>query len=266
MDVNYELNSEWRKVAATIYKKPTDSKVFGSTEVDVTDLEKYVSEKRKSGLKITLTHIFTLAVARGIKHEAPELNTFVRRGKIVGRDTIEAGISVLKANSEMSSVIVPETDKMNLQELADFLRKEIAKSRNGSENDTMQSKNVLASLPWPFRSWVYRLYRTITISWGISMPGIGLSANSFGSFLITNIGSIGLDSGFPALLPSSNLSFVLVMGGIKKKPVVINDEVVIRRMMQMTVVLDHRTADASHAGKMYRYMKHIFKHPELLEE
>ncbi len=64
MNQNDSVNTSWRKVAASIYKKPTDSKIFGSVELDVTDLEQYITQKRKEGLKITLTHIFTLAVAR----------------------------------------------------------------------------------------------------------------------------------------------------------------------------------------------------------
>ena len=265
MKREFDLNSDWRKVASTIYKKPTDSKVFGAAEIDVTHLEKYISEKRKSGMKITLTHIFVLIISRGLKHEVPELNTYVRRGKIIERDQVDAAVSVLKANNEMSSIIIPNADRLNLQTLSDFMQDDILESRKGSESDTMQSKNMLARFPWPIRNWIFQLYRTITISWGISVPGMGLNANSFGSFLITNIGSIGLDSGFPSLLPSSNLSFVIVLGGVKKKPVVVDDEIVIRRMMNLTVVLDHRMADASHGGKMYRYIKHMIKHPEELE-
>jgi len=265
MEREYNLNSEWRKVASTIYKKPTDSKVFGASEIDVTYLEEYISAKRKSGLKITLTHIFVLIISKGLKHEVPELNTYVRRGKIIQRDQVDAAVSVLKANSEMSSIIIPNADRLNLQSLSDFMQDDILKSRKGTENNTMQSKNMLARFPWPFRNWIFQLYRTITISWGISVPGLGLNANSFGSFLITNIGSIGLDSGFPALLPSSNLSFVMVLGGVKKKPVVVDDKIVIRKMMPLTVVMDHRMADASHGGQMYRYIKHMIKHPEELE-
>ncbi|MFA9392535.1 MAG: 2-oxo acid dehydrogenase subunit E2 [Prolixibacteraceae bacterium] len=265
MKKKYELNSSWRIVAATIYKKPTDSKVFGAAELDVTDLEQFISVKRKEGLKITLTHVMALIVSRGLKHEVPVLNTYVKRGKIIQRDRVDAGISVLKANDEMTSIFIRDADQMTLHSLADFMRDEIQKSRKGDENDTMQSKNFLSSIPWPFRNWFFRLYRTVTISWGLSLPFLGLNNDSFGSFLITNIGSIGLDTGYPALLPSSNVSFVLVMGGVQKKPVVINDEIVIRRMMSLSVVLDHRMVDASHAGKMYRYIKYMIKHPEELE-
>jgi len=46
------LNNEWRRVAASVYRKPVDSKIFGSVEIDVTDLEAFISVKRKEGIKI----------------------------------------------------------------------------------------------------------------------------------------------------------------------------------------------------------------------
>lgn len=266
MTSKFDFNTDWRKVAATIYRKPKDSKILGAADIDVTDLEEYIAKKRKEGVKITLTHVFVIILARALRDETPDLNTYVRRGNIVSRDSIDAGVSVLKANGEMSSVIVPGADKLSMSQLADFLKNEIVKSRKGNENNTMQSKNMLASLPWPFRSWLYFLYKSITINWGISIPGVGLSANSFGSFLITNIGSIGLDTGYPALLPSSNVSFVMVLGGVKKKPVVVDDKIVIRKILALSAVVDHRIADASQAGKIYRYIKYMVKHPHLLEE
>ena len=73
------LNTTWRKIASTIYKKPVDSKIFGSVEIDITDLEIYIQAKRKAGVKITLTHFFLLATARAIKEEIPEFNTYVKR-------------------------------------------------------------------------------------------------------------------------------------------------------------------------------------------
>ena len=257
------LNSDWRKVASTIYKKPTDSKILGSAEVDVTELEKFIAQKRKRGVKITLTHVMALIVSKTLKDEVPGLNTYIKRGKVIQRDRIVAGISVLKANEEMTSVFVPDCESKSLQELADFMRDEIQRSKMGDENDTMQSKSMLSRLGWPFRDWLFRVYRTITISWGLSI--LGLDANSFGSFLITNIGTLGLDGGYPALLPSSNISFVLVLGGIQKKPVVINDEIVIRRILQLNIVMDHRISDASHGGKLLRSIKYYVKNPEKLE-
>jgi pyruvate dehydrogenase E2 component (dihydrolipoamide acetyltransferase) len=264
MNTSEKFNTPWRKVASTIYKKPIDSKILGQLELDVTNIEKFVTESRKGGLKITLTHIFVLVLARALKTEVPEFNTYVRRGKIIARPSIDALVSVLLADGGMGTVEIKNADTLNLEGIEAILKNEIDKSRKGDENSTMQTKNFLSSIPWPFRNWFFKFYTLLTINWGISIPFLGLSANSFGSFVITNIGSIGLDIGYPALLPSSNISFVLVMGGIQKKPVVINDEIVIRRMMSITIVMDHRISDASHGGRLLRFIKQVLQHPEEL--
>ncbi len=259
------LNNDWRKVSAAIYKKPQDGKIFGSVEIDVTELEAFITQKRKEGLKITLTHIFTLAVARGIKDEVPELNCFVRRGSIIHRNQVDAMVSVLLKDDEMGSVRVENVDQMNLTQLSESLSDGIKQSRSGDEDKTMQMKGKMARIPWPFRRLVFNIIKALTIKWGVSIPAMGLTANNFGSYVITNIGVVGLDAGFPSLFPISNVSFVFVMGNVSKKAVVINDEVVIRRMITISSTMDHRIVDAVHGGKLFKFVKQIVRDPSVLE-
>jgi pyruvate dehydrogenase E2 component (dihydrolipoamide acetyltransferase) len=124
---------------------------------------------------------------------------------------------------------------------------------------------MLSSIPWPFRTWLFNLYKLVTIDWGFSFPGLNLSSDSFGSYVISNIGTLGLDSGYGALLPSSNVSIVLIIGKVYKKPVVINDEIVIRKILNLSATLDHRVVDGSHGGKLFRYIRKLAKNPELLD-
>jgi pyruvate dehydrogenase E2 component (dihydrolipoamide acetyltransferase) len=258
------FNTDWRKVSAAIYRKPVDSKIFGSVEIDVTDLEKFVTQKRNEGLKITLTHILTLIVARALDEEVPEINCFIRRGRVIHRKTVDAMVSVLVEDREMSSVRIESAEKLNLQKLAERLSDGITLLRSGREDKTMRMKGVISNIPWPFRGWFFSLIKLLTVSMGVSIPRIGLSANNFGSFVMTNIGSIGLDTGYPALFPVSNVALVFVMGGITTKPVVLNDEIVIRRMMTLSCALDHRVVDAIHGGRLFRYIKRKIKEPGLL--
>ena len=130
----------------------------------------------------------------------------------------------------------------------------------------MKSKGFIAAIPWPFRGWIFRLIRLITITWGISIPALGLTANSFGSFVVSNIGSIGLDTGYPALFPTSNVAFVIIMGGVTTKPLVVDGNIVARRVISISVALDHRVVDAWHGGKLFRYLKRIINNPSVLEE
>lgn len=126
---------------------PTDSKILGQSEVDVTDLENYITEKRKKGIKVTLTQVLTLAAARALRTEVPELNVYLRRGKIVKRPSVDAMVSVLLEGSELGSVKVPHADEITIDEMALFLASEIKKARGGNENKTMEMKGKLAAIP-----------------------------------------------------------------------------------------------------------------------
>lgn len=266
MKTAQELNSGWRKIASSIYRRPTDSRILGSVEIDITDLENYISEKRKNGVKATLTHIFILAAARALKEVVPELNTYIKRGNVVLRDHIDVMVSVLLRDAQMSSVMIRDADKLTLEELIHVMKEEVKNSRQGSENKTMQMKDKVGNIPWPFRTWIFRIIRIITSNWGIPIPSLGLSVNSFGSFMVSNIGNVGLDMGFPALFPTSNVSFVLILGGVNRKPAVVGDQILPRTILSLGAALDHRVVDASHGGLLFKYLKNIVNNPHLLDE
>jgi pyruvate/2-oxoglutarate dehydrogenase complex dihydrolipoamide acyltransferase (E2) component len=266
MKTTNELNTAWRKVASSIYRRPDDSKIFGSVEMDITDLENYIREKRRSGVKATLTHIFILAAARAIRHEVPQFNTYIKRGNVVLREHIHVMVSVLQRNNQMGSVLIKNADTLSLEQLISIMSAEVKESRMGDENKTMKLKDKLAVIPWPLRGWIYKIIKTITFNWGLSFPSLGLSADSFGSFIVSNIGNVGLDMGFPALFPSSNVSFVLIIGGVNRKPAVVGNEILPRSILSLGAALDHRVVDASHGGLLFRYLKNIVKNPHLLDE
>jgi hypothetical protein len=166
----------------------------------------------------------------------------------------------------MGSVLIRDADKLTLEELIQQMGEEVKKARKGSENKTMKMKDKLAGIPWPFRGWIFSVLKTITFDWGLPIPFLGLSANSFGSFVVSNIGNVGLDMGYPALFPSSNVSFVLILGGVNRKPAVVGDQVLPRTIISLGAALDHRVADASHGGLLFRYLKNTVKNPHLLDE
>ena len=257
------LNSAWRKTAATIYKKPTDAKIIGSVEFDITDLMAFIKERRASGLKITPTHVFALATARAISQEIPEMNTFIRRGQVVSHPTIDAMISVLLPGGQMGSVRLKEADQYALEEAVPKLQEQIKLARK-SADESKKLKEGLGAIPWPFRNWLYQLFYTLNIRWGINLPG--LHTHQFGSFVVSNIGSLGLEIGYPALFPVANVPFVLILGGIKEMPWVVDGEIVPRTIMKVSIAMDHRLLDASHGGKLFSYLKKVVRNPRLLEK
>lgn len=260
-----DLNTPWRLSASTLYRKPSDSKIFGSVEIDVTDLEKYISELRKKGTKMTLTHFLTLVTGKAIAAEIPEFNSYVKRGKFYPFKELVASISIKMPNGDMSSAKIKSPEQMNYGEIVEELTKSITETIKGEESKANKAKDMLSKIPWPFRRWVFSFMKFLMVGIGWSFPRLGLDAQSFGTYFVSNIGTLGLDGGYPALLPTGNISLVLIMGRVKDMPWVVDGVVVPRRILKLGAAMDHRIVDASHGGKLFNYIRRAVRNPEMFE-
>ncbi len=83
-----------------------------------------------------------------------------------------------------------------------------------------------------------------------------------GTFTITNVGPLG----GTALIPTINYPEVAIlgMGRAQEKPVVRNGEIVIRKMLPLTLSFDHRIADGADAARFVTEMVRQLSDPNLL--
>jgi pyruvate dehydrogenase E2 component (dihydrolipoamide acetyltransferase) len=261
------FNTPWRVTAAAIYTAPSDSRVYGSLDIDVTEAKRFLDAKRKTGVKITMVHLTTAVLARAVAFDVPELNCFIRRGSVVGRKRLNVMLPVmLDSQSGVSSVIVNDAHARPVSDLANDIRQQAQMSRSGEESKASQNKYVLNKIPWPFRRAVFKLVKWLTVDLGVEMRSLGLSSDSFGSFIVSDIGSFGLTSGMAALFPAAKIPAVIIMGKMEEKPVVRDGEIVIRTILPLTGTFDHRIVDGMQIGKLGRAIHRNFKKPEWLDE
>ena len=69
-----EFNTPWRVASAAIYTTPTDSRVYGTLDIDVTEATRFITQKRDSGVKITMVHLAMAVLARAVAFDVPEMN------------------------------------------------------------------------------------------------------------------------------------------------------------------------------------------------
>jgi pyruvate dehydrogenase E2 component (dihydrolipoamide acetyltransferase) len=83
-----------------------------------------------------------------------------------------------------------------------------------------------------------------------------------GTFTITNVGPLG----GTALIPTINYPEVAIlgMGRVQEKPVVRDGEIVIRRMLPLTLAFDHRIADGADAARFVSELVRQLSDPNLL--
>lgn len=79
------------------------------------------------------------------------------------------------------------------------------------------------------------------------------------TFTISNLGMYGVDS-FTSIINQPNTA-ILSVAATKKKPVVINDEIVIRPMMNIALNADHRIIDGLEGAKFMQTLKNNLENP-----
>ncbi len=261
------FNTPWRVTSAAIYTTPTDSRVYGSLDIDVTEAKKFLDRQREEGVKLTMVHLTTAVLARAVAFDVPEMNCFIRRGAVVGREHLDVMLPVqVGGDAGVTPAILRNAHARKVSDIAEEVRKKAEKSRGGKEIKTAKNKYMLNRIPWPFRRPAFRLLKWITIDMGVEIKALGLSAHSFGSFIISDIGGFGLNTGMTSLMPAAKIPCVIVLGKIEEKAVVRNGEIVIRTILPLTGTFDHRIVDGMQIGKLARGIKRNFRKPEWLDE
>ncbi|HEV7684473.1 MAG TPA: pyruvate dehydrogenase complex dihydrolipoamide acetyltransferase [Pyrinomonadaceae bacterium] len=82
------------------------------------------------------------------------------------------------------------------------------------------------------------------------------------SFSVSNLGMFGIDE-FTAIINPPEAA-ILAVGAMSAKPVVRNNELVIRQMMRVTMSCDHRVVDGATGAKFLQTFKKILENPLFL--
>jgi pyruvate dehydrogenase E2 component (dihydrolipoamide acetyltransferase) len=84
---------------------------------------------------------------------------------------------------------------------------------------------------------------TLTARDGKTTPGDMLN----GTFTITNVGVFGVDTGTPIINPGE--SAILALGAIRDMPWVVDGEIRVRKVCQLSLSFDHRVIDGQQGSQ-----------------
>jgi pyruvate/2-oxoglutarate dehydrogenase complex dihydrolipoamide acyltransferase (E2) component len=258
-----KYNTSWRKMAAAIFNPPRDGKVFGMVDLNMREPLRAIEEWNKDGHHVTATHYFMSTMAHIIGAWVPELNCYARWGKVYQREKVTISAAVLVGGKDLTTVRIHDADKKTVLELSKEMNDKVKARREGKDDKAMATRKGLSGVPWPLRRWIFQGIRYTVYELGIPISG-GLNKEMFGSLLVSNIGPLGLSYGIPALMPASNLAFVMSLGHVEEKAIVEDGKVIPCKMLPICGTFDHRVVDGAHIGKMSRGMKYYFNNPEAL--
>ena len=227
--------------------KRTDSEVYLSAKMDVTDTLRYIAEKNEGEeeYKATLFHCFIMAIARTI-HMRPMLNRYISGRRFYARHAITMGFTVKRRFEDHSEEALMVTEAKEDWTLTDVTRKVVGKvhtirtEKSFGLDDTL---NTLKKLPRPlmmFAMWVFR----VLDFYGKMPKALTEEDPNYSTVFLTNLGSIKCPAVYHHLNNYGTNSIMVAIGTIHKEEVFQPDgSRQVRDIVDVGVTLDERIAD-----------------------
>ena len=96
----------------------------------------------------------------------------------------------------------------------------------------------------------------------ISRAGrLGMAELEGGTFTISNLGQVEVETFTPIINPPQ--AAILGVGRIMKKPAVVDDAIVVRQQVSLSLTFDHRVVDGMPAGAFLRDVKRAIESASL---
>lgn len=107
------------------------------------------------------------------------------------------------------------------------------KVRERSDPALEKTRGTFGRIPYFLLHRALRLISFLTLTLNLDLRWAGIPRDPFGSLMITNIGSLGLDLGWVPLVPYARVPILLATGAVKERPIAEDGKVVIARMMNV---------------------------------
>ena len=267
LDLERKKNvSSFRKIAIGTWRTAYDPSVYGTMEIRMDAALRYMADFReRTGKRITVTHLIAKVIGEILK-ETPDANAILRFNSIYLRKKIGVFFQVVMTDEgtgkvDLSGLTLYDVDSKSLNEIVSEFEDKVDKVRKRKDPALEKTRKSMLGLPQFLIAGVLRFISFLTYTLNLDMSWAGLPRDPFGSIMVTNIGSLGLDTAYVPLVPYSRVPILLALGAVKEVPVVDNGQIVVGKVMKINATFDHRFIDGYHASVMSRLMRKWLENP-----
>jgi pyruvate/2-oxoglutarate dehydrogenase complex dihydrolipoamide acyltransferase (E2) component len=261
--------SPFRRIAIGTWRTSYDPSVYGTIELRMDRALEYVSAFRaRTGKRVTVTQLVAKAVAMALR-ETPDANSILRWNQLYVRQSVGIffQVALVDGGSEsvdLSGFVMREVDTKSLSQICDEFQEQVHLVRTRKHAPMERARRTLGLVPNLLLHWALRISAFFAYTLNLDMSAFGVPQDAFGSVMITNIGSLGLDIAYPPLVAYSRVPILVATGAVKDAAVVESGVVVAGKIMRVSVTFDHRFIDGVHAANMsktlHAWMEHPFEH------
>lgn len=246
-----------------------DSFVYCNKEFDVTELVKYVSNKKQYNPNVTFFHTFVMALGKVI-YNRPKLNRFVQnRHVFLHNDVVVSFVAKVTFDdkAEEIMIMVPISEHDTIDNVSQFIKDKVSGVRNGDSKKVGANSaiDVLGKFPN-----IIRVPLVGILKWcddkGVLPKSLTRDNLYYSSTIVSNLGTLKSNAIHHNITNFGTCSSLATMGEIHNKEIIHDDGTrEIRKVCDWGIAFDERIADGFYLIKSMDMLQYIFNHPELLE-
>ncbi len=241
---------------------------YGKRVFPTEPIDRYLHEKREQGHEdLTYLHVFIAGCVR-VLAERPQLNRFIINRRFYQRNNISIAMAIKRSfrdDGEETTVKFEFDGSENIFEIAETINKVIDEAVHDSGR-TDQDELIKKLLAMP--SFIPKLL--ISFIKGLDqinlLPASIIKISPFHSSLFfTYLKSIKEDYIYHHLYDLGTTGIFMALGAAKKIPVVIDDEVVARNVVEIGISNDERICDGLYLSRSLKLFEKYMNNPWLLD-
>ncbi len=258
--------SSFRKIAIGTWRTAYDPSVYGTIELRMDEAMRYIAQFRQTyNKKLTVSHMMAKAAAMVLK-ECPDANAILRWNRVYLRKRIGVFFQVVMTDEgahkvDLSGATLYDVENKSLVEIYDEFNDKVATVRARKDPALEKTRATFLGIPYFALNAVLRMISFLSYTLNLDLRRFGIPNDPFGSIMITNIGSLGLDTAYVPLVPYSRVPILIATGAVKDVPVVEGGKIVSGKVMRVNATFDHRFIDGFHASVMSRILREWIEHP-----
>jgi pyruvate/2-oxoglutarate dehydrogenase complex dihydrolipoamide acyltransferase (E2) component len=229
-------------------------------ELDVTIARDTIREKKKITREaISFTAFLVKCIGQAVSEHKGAHG--LRKGKkIIIFDDIDISVMVeriIDGESFPTVFVIRKTNEKSVREIHKEIREtQLKKEKEAILTEFDRKLTIFLSLPKSLRKFFF---------WRKLMKDPFFRKKHAGTVNVTSVGMFAKNHRIWGFSPSNyGLSFTI--GSIVKKPGILDNKVVIREFLYLTVFLDHDIIDGAPAARFIAHLAHLIENPDILSD
>jgi len=258
--------SSFRRIAIGTWETTYDPSVYGTMELRMDRAMEYLAAFRKAtGKRVTVTHLIAKAMAAALAR-MPDANAILRFNKLYLRKNIGVFFQVAmddegEGKIDLSGATLYDVEKKSLAAVIEEFEDKVRKVKKREDPALEGTRSALKKIPFALMNPTLKFISFLNYTLNLDLQKFGVPKDAFGSVMITNIGSIGLDQAFVPLVPYSRVPILLALGAVREQAVVDDGKIAVGKVMKVNATFDHRFIDGLHAAIMSRVLREHMDRP-----